>query len=300
MKKSFNVLFLACLLICVTSCNSETDNSNNELSTAESEVLSKLDSYTANFLKAHPSNLSKGDLGWGKFKECIKVDYLGYVDRDGIYHGSLSISASRKRWKELKREEIIRELENGGDGNTTKPSTSFEPDKEELRQWANYYESEYRKNPSNFGALHNAAILRIFLEDVSDNFIDIDDTYITNTTLQSLSNLGMDISEINPILALEYLTDFYGNVVDENTAVMFSRLNARHPEKRFQLRFLQNYMNGFGELNSVEDMIEYSDGCYQLLDDSGLDDGIILELKENISIAPASMQLWQLVDKQYK
>lgn len=110
----------------------------------------------------------------------------------------------------------------------------------------------------------------------------------------------MDISEINPILALEYLTDFYGNVVDENTAVMFSRLNARHPEKRFQLRFLQNYMNGFGELNSVEDMIEYSDGCYQLLDDSGLDDGIILELKENISIAPASMQLWQLVDKQYK
>lgn len=42
MKKPFNVLFLACLLICVTSCNSETDNSNNELSKVEDITFDQL------------------------------------------------------------------------------------------------------------------------------------------------------------------------------------------------------------------------------------------------------------------
>ena len=91
---SLFVIIITCIVI-ITSCDS-TDNQNdlyadNNQNTAYTELINALEEYAAHNSVTN-SSLSRGDLGWKKFKEAVKADFVSGNNGRGWF----SPSASKK------------------------------------------------------------------------------------------------------------------------------------------------------------------------------------------------------------
>lgn len=159
-KKSFTwimawVMTVIATAVSFTACSSDEDmNVPVSQSSEYEELMDALENYSSLFTAEH-GMVSRGDLGWGKFKESVKADHLGYNNGSTV----LSISASRKKWKELKREELQKQLE----------TYEMAPaERTAIKAQVDSLKSIYKADASNIGAIHNAVILQTLLDDDMD------------------------------------------------------------------------------------------------------------------------------------
>lgn len=284
-SKNFVLATLAIVII-FASCSSEEEQSIQNVDNNDSEytlLINTLNDYSLEFTNTHPTSLSRG--GWKRFWNSVKADYLGYTDADNIRHESLAISTSRKYWKDEKLRESIDKINEALSLSTN--------ERNQIRDQINDLVQIYRNDSTNFGAFHNAVILNLLLE----NNMDFNTTEeLASSTLKSLSDLGFDTSDTNAETLASEIDCFFENTYSDNTDIVFDRLISKYPKRKSELKILKNYILTVENLDSINDIRDFTDGYTSIINQSKIKTCEKEKLSANISIAPASRQLWEKID----
>lgn len=275
---------LVVFLILFGSCSTNDTNSDVIFDEASNyqELVYLLNGYTDDYNQSHNNTKTRG--GWRRFWKSVKADYCGYTDVQNVRHEAVSISASRKYWKDSKAKEIQNTME------------SYSLTQEEqllIESQIEIYVKQYKTDRSNFGALHNAAILSSLL----NSEMDYKDTKeLAESTLKSLERVGYNI---NNILVNEVINDinvFFDEIYSEDTQIMFDRLIKKYPNRSEELQVLCCYLTNVEDLTSVEDIEQFTAGYLSIVNNSSIDEKEKEKLTKNISIAPSSFILWREID----
>lgn len=282
-----NFIFVTLAIVFTfTSCSSDEDPSIQSVDDNNLEyalLISTLNNYSSEFTNTHPTSQSRW--GWKRFWNSVKADYLGYTDANNVRHESLAISTSRQYWKDEKLRESIDKINEAISLSTT--------ERNQIRDQINDLVQIYRNDSTNFGAFHNAVILNLLLENKMD-FNTTED--LASSTLESLSDLGFDTSNINTETLATDIDSFFENIYSDNTDIMFERLVAKYPTRKSELQILENYILTVENLDSINDIKDFTDGYISLINKSQIRKSEKEKLSANISIAPASRQLWEKID----
>lgn len=268
------------LAFSMTGCSASevlTPSSEEAKTEAAAELIDALDKYSVQFLASHPVT-SRGDHGWSKFKKAVRADHVGFSL--GSWIGS--VGKSRKEWKKL----CDQETQDHADELTQMECNMINNRIDSLVD-------VYQQDGTNIGALHNAIILKSFVEDDMD-FETTDE--LVNSIVFSVTALGLEIAEVDESAVVNEIDDFFENIYDEDVSVMYNRLSLRYPEKREEFQILDRYPSTTENLSSVQEIIEFSDGFISLINESNISSDSKQFLEENISIAPASHDLWRIID----
>ena len=228
------------------------------------------------------TRLQNPEVDGNVFWRSVKADYCGYTDANNVRHEALSISASRKHWKEECKkniEKIEREL-----------STA---EKNAIQNQIDDLVLIYRNDSTNFGALHNAAVLTILLEDEMA-FSNTEE--LASSTLNSLKKLGLNISGVSEKDVANDIDMFFDEIYSDDTNIMFNRLSARYPERKAELSILEDYITTVQDFESIDDIENFTNGYISIINNSQIKSCDKEKLSSNISIAPASRQLWEEID----
>ncbi len=151
----------------------------------------------------------------------------------------------------------------------------------------------YHNDSTNFGAFHNAVILNLLLEDD----MDFNTTQeLATSTLKSLSELGFDTSNISIDALVNDIDCFFENTYSDDTDIMFNRLISKYPERKSELQILKNYIGTVEDFDSIDDIKDFTDGYTAIINQSQIKKSEKEKFTSNISIAPASRQLWEKID----
>ncbi len=298
MKKKISfVVLLASLAVVTTwttgllsSCSS--DIPDEKVSTDGSDatedfqnLLSELDAYSADFHQAHPSNpASRGS--FGRFFKSVKADVFGYSDFKDTYQTGVSISTSRKKWKEEKLAKDLEEVNEALD--------LSEKEEQEIEEEIESLKDRYMNNPSDIGALHNAVILCTYLEESKTKIVMNTTQEIAEETIEIMESFGIDVSEIDSQVLAEKTDYFFENIYDEDVEVMSERLIKLYPDKKDQIILLNKYMLNAEEFTDISDLEQFTKGYMDIVDKGYTGpQKIKTDLDKNISIAPSSLKLWK-------
>lgn len=153
--------------------------------------------------------------------------------------------------------------------------------------------NEYKKNSYNIGALHNAVIFQTYLDN---------DTSFTTTselvksTLTAINKLGGKLSNIVQDEIVNEIDDFFENIYSDDVTTTYNRLANRYPSRRNEFELLKLYMLNAENLSSIYDLVSFSRGYMDIINQSDISDDSKTFLISNISIAPASYQHWFTID----
>jgi len=146
---------------------------------------------------------------------------------------------------------------------------------------------------TNVGALHNASILQSILDDDMD-FETTEE--LVQSVVASMNKLGVTLPNFDVQAATHEVDIFFDEIYDDDISVMYNRLSVKYPERKEEFMILNQYLQTTEQLNSVEDIKEFSDGYTKIINQSKISPEVKLELESNITITPASHQLWRTVD----
>ncbi len=270
-------------VIFLTGCSS-TENqydlcAENKRNTEYTELMQTLEEYSLQFSISHPS-LSRADAGWSDFKEAVKADYVSGSDgRAGI-----SIGASRKKWKELKRAQKEEKLKNCFMSPQQQATVKHQIDSLKL---------VYLTDTTNLGAIHNATILQSLLD--KDLYFDNTEELVKSVR-NALQKLGFETSNFDVKTTTREIDNFFATIYDTNISVMYERLTTKYPERKEEFQILNHYLSTIETLTNIEDIIEFSQEYINIINQSKISHPSKKTLRSNISIAPASHQLWQEID----
>lgn len=280
------IIALICILI-GTACSSDSERdeigvyATQPLSPEYSSLLDDLNGYHQKFLESHPQeNVISRGLTWNAIKQTLKADFFGYVDRDNVYHQGMSIGSSIKYWADKKKEEREARFK------------VYELSAQESLKLTIQIDSlkvAYQRDSTNIGAIHNATILSIFLNKLID--------YNTNEELmesvhQTLNNWGIQTPNWDNHFMAAKLDEYFNEVFSADDAVMYENLYRKYPFEANRISILKNYYNSIQNFESVAALKEYTTGYVELINSSRLNEFDKIELQSNISIAPASAELW--------
>lgn len=246
------------------------------------ELMSALEDYSSAFM----SNLSvanKKRSWWSRFKDSVSADFGGASKGGSIF----SLGASTMRWNELNQQHTQQMVDAILDDPTKRRKIRHEIDS--LKQ-------SYLTNPNNDGALHNAVILQSLF---NGELLAETTEQVAQHSLRSLQQLGlsrfataMNVNE----LAID-LDDFFAKYYDEDVNIMYDKLSTEFPKRANDFKVLKTYFTNIQSLNSVESIQNYTVGYVSVINSSNLTVNAKEELYRNISIAPASCQLWIEVEE---
>lgn len=275
-----SILVVIISIFSMTACSSDEGQVMEQ--TSEYDILlSQLDDYSSYFTASHSSQ-SRKDWGWKKFKKSIKADHSGYSNGSTV----ISISASRKKWKEEKLNENLEKL-----GYSISSSK-----REDIEHQVDSLKRTYISNPLNVGAIHNASILQSLLDDDMDFN---DNVSLIESTIRSFNHLGFDLNVLNPDIKTltEELDDFFLYIYKDDINETYSVLTDRYSERSNEFKVLNKYMSYIENLNSLEDVIKFTEDYGDIIKNSKVSNEEKNRMIENISIAPASLQLWMQIDE---
>ncbi|MDE5660148.1 MAG: hypothetical protein K2I28_04555 [Muribaculaceae bacterium] len=278
------IVAIASILVSLSSCTSddalimERDNATSQVS---SNLMEELENYAHNFLATHSGSRSKR--GWGKFRDSLKADFVGYTDGNRKHHNAVSVGTSRKKWKDLKAQE----------NTLLQPMTTQEI--EELSSQIDSLKVEYQKDNTNFGAIHNAAILTMLINDQWEYNSTVE---LAESTIAALSELGVDMGNVTANEVATDIDSFFSDIYDSNVDVMFNRLKQKYPLRRKELDVLQCYLNTTDSIDNLDDVILFTNGYVNIIKeiDKNAKDLTDIEKSEivgTITIGPNSLSLWQ-------
>ncbi len=285
-KKKLLIWIVACIIavtacsVSISSCSSDEglDAATSQPSEFEA-LMCGLNEYSAQFVSSHTAGSRRGDLGWSRFKESVKADHVGYNNGSAV----ISISASREKWNDLKKDGQLQIV-------------SYDMSTQDIAVITAQVDSlknVYEMDPTNIGAIHNAAILQSLL-DYDMGFETTEE--LVQSVVGALHKLGVSLPGFDFHATVREVDDFFKNIYDDDISVMYSRLAVKYPEKQEQYEILDQYLSTTEVLNSVEDIAEFSDGYATIIDQSSIAPKVKQDLKKNISIAPSSHQLWREMD----
>ena len=322
---------LASLSLTFTSCSNDGSDviseDPSETSSKYQELLSSLDEYAGDYLANASENpqlrkFLKIDLFW----QSVKSDYFSYNSRDGVHHEVLCISTSRQKWIDLNKPSLVETKlpgdgsadgghpgdipgDNGnssgsgnpgngtgsGTGNGSGSGNGLSPeDIKIIKHQIDSLKYVYHEDKTNFGALHNAAVLNILL---TEDFSATSTLEIVQETVESLKDLGMDVSGIDINEEVEKVDFFFDKIYSDNDEELCNRLIQYNPTKKNEILVLKNYMSNVQKISNPQDVVKFTNGYVSLVEKSKIDNVSKTQLKTNLSIAPASFSLWQQVAK---
>lgn len=272
---------ISCAAFIITSCSSdeklEPISPTDAIGKEYTELITSLKNYSSHYI---PSQKSRGDLGFGKFKESIKADYSGHTE-DGST--SLSISKSRKKWKDLHRDENIEAIEES----LTAPKRTL------IQNLIDSLKNEYTLNPNNAGALHNASILQSLLF----NNLNVKTTLeLVQSVFKSFDALGIENTNMSEEEAVNKIDNFFENIYDDDISVIYNRLGTIHPERKGEFKVLTSYFTNIQTMSNIEDIANYTEGYTSIINSSTISVNEQKKINANISIALASLKLWTFID----
>lgn len=274
-------LFLAFLfLYTVTACSLE-DGIDTVEKSSYATLQEELDEYTLHFFKTCSVNSRKG-LGLSKFFKAVKADFVGCANGSVV----CSIGASRKKWYDLHTKNIEDQIM---DEESVQMISLL---KEQLDSLV----SVYRSDNTNFGALHNASILQSLFND--DFEFDTTEQLVYSISA-SIDALKIPFQEIDAYVAVSEINGFYERVYDDDISVMYSRLCELYPEKADEFEIQVRYLSAIGNLDTYGDIYKFTEGYISIIKNSDIPIVGKRELQSNLTIAPASFQLWQTIDSLY-
>lgn len=292
--KKVKILFLTCLTgivsVIVTqvlvSCASEDgplDSSNKQETSYEYEQLSEeLNDYISQFVVSHPTTApSRGFFGrlWRAFKADIFVtcrkDIRGWETTTGI-----SPSASSAAWAQ--------------EGHTMIEYSSLSAEaKLTVDNMIAELRSELQENGVDLGILHNAAILTLITKDQlqGSNIQEL-----TTNTFSALAELGVDVSNVDLAGAANEVEIFMRDIYDSDDDVLCAKFIAKYPESKDELLVVKKYCDTATKLLTDKDIVEFTDGYKTIIDNSKIDNSSKFSLRQTLTIAPASAELWNSIE----
>jgi len=269
--------------VSMTACSSSEDlkssDEDDNQSAEYAELINALNDYSIQFSETH-SSLSRGDLGWSKFKESVKADHVGY--NGGSWVGS--IGESRKKWKELKKAEQEEKVETYALTNQERTIITNQVDS---------LKSVYLADDTNIGAIHNAVILQSILND--DMYFETTEQLV-RSIIASVNALGIELHELDVQDVVHEIDEFFETIYDDDISVMYDRLSKKYPEREEEFKILNQYLSTTENIGSVEDIMEFSEGYVSIINQSNISPAVKKALSSNISIAPSSHKLWRMVE----
>ena len=151
----------------------------------------------------------------------------------------------------------------------------------------------YIADPTNLGAIHNAVILQSLLD--YDFYFDTTDELV-KSIIRALNKLGFITSDLDVKAAAKEIDDFFNTIYDTNISVMYERLTAKYPNRKEDFKILEHYLSTTETFGTIEDIVTFSKGYVNIIEQSKISQTAKELLKSNISIAPASYQLWGEID----
>lgn len=236
-------------------------------------LLSNIISFNDQYFGTSHKN-TRSDTG-----QAMKADFQRY---DGKGVGiCISISASRKKYKELK----------------SQPKTNIDtqsPEAEQIRHKIDSLMVRYRQNPNNAGALHNAGVLTCLL---NNKFNESTSEEIVRSSVDALISLGISsLKNVNIKEMAMGLDDFFTNIYDDNSATAFARMQKLDPTSKDQYDVIINYISNVENMHDLEMIRDYSDKFISVVRESSIPETDKDLIEQHISIAPASIELWEWIE----
>lgn len=286
---SASIAFTACSNEETPESSQPTGNESGQ-SAAYADLMKELKEYTESFKATHPtkSTASRGDHGWGRFWRSVKADYFSYTDANAR-HDVMSISASRKEWKRLRSEAIQEKLLESLGEPVEDPGELTTEETQAIHHSIDSLRNVFAQDPQNFGAIHNAAILNMFVENMDFNTTE----ELITQTVETLRTFGCDVDDVNISETVAALDDFFANVyIINNDDTTFENLKLRHSDRVMQIDIIKDYYTAVQDFTSLDDIQKFTKGYLKIIDK----DFLIPEEREiihgNISVFPSSSDLW--------
>ena len=252
---SASIAFTACSNEETPESSQPTGNESGQ-SAAYADLMKELKEYTESFKATHPtkSTASRGDHGWGRFWRSVKADYFSYTDANAR-HDVMSISASRKEWKRLRSEAIQEKLLESLGEPVEDPGELTTEETQAIHHSIDSLRNVFAQDPQNFGAIHNAAILNMFVENMDFNTTE----ELITQTVETLRTFGCDVDDVNISETVAALDDFFANVyIINNDDTTFENLKLRHSDRVMQIDVIKDYYTTVQDFTSLDDIQKFT------------------------------------------
>lgn len=302
MKTTLSKLVISVILItttvttiCLSGCQSDpelTKSPTEQEQLAFSQLKDELASYSETFLSTHPQPIEARS-GWFHFWASVRADFTG--GGTSIYNGRFwiyvvcSLSNSRETWKK-RHEDVLQYYEFLSDDNKLILETKLE-----------YYRSKAMTGEGegvtariapNYGALHNIALLEEILEGRLSNSLKEALPYY-NLSLEPYG-CNLDKTEQSDIIKEVTNTISFQDISD-NTEY-FAALTQLRPSMELEYSILAEYSSTASQIQNRADILTYTQNSSKLIDNSTISLERKQFLKNCLSIASASFDLWKTIE----
>ncbi len=287
-KKSplISIIAVCAIVLILMSVACSSDNMKTPLTEKKDqdiafiELNENIKGYCSSFIGMQKT--SRGDHGWGKFRDALKADHGGYSNGGAI----ISISASRKRWKDLQAEQ---------------KATLVEERYIITEEYHDFIESKidsliavYKNDELNIGALHNATILQSI---ITDDMEYTSTAELVSSVISSLASFDISFPDVDINQTALEIDNFFENIYSTDVTVMYNNLSEIKPECQQEFEIISQYLETIDQLDSMETIDSFTDGFRTIVAKSDLSSEKKEIIQENITVAPASLKLWQFVDQ---
>lgn len=254
---------------------------NNEMD----NLMNALQEYSETYVRENATFNPRS--GFSNFVKSVKADFWGHNDKT-THHEYVSISASRKKWKDIKKEENNLKYES-----TLIPS----PKKREIVMTIDSLCKEYQNNNLNLGAIHNAVILSLI---VNEEFYLDDDIEVCKLIINYTNRFKFTSdSTANAYLVNSDTDAFLTQVLDDNDEITCSNLVEKKSTNEYDIRIKKTFYDNFQQLSTSSQQREYTKGYISLIEKSNIQDSKKEYYIKTLSILPASKDLWEYVESLY-
>ena len=287
------VILVVCL-ISVTACSNDDEATLADISDESVECFRTTLEHIADSILLTEPVQSRGS-SFKRFWKAVKDDYIGQnPDNNATI---LSIGSSINSWHRQKDEEK-KELEQIKPG--SEEQEVVEPDlapanRRMLMLKIDTLMNEYHHVENNFGALHNAVVLKSI---VQGSFAATEIEDIVTNTIELLASSGVNTTNFSPSEEIVAQIDAYFNNPLRKDVLRFFEEKAKNDRQNYQIYncmyIYYNNVENFGTLKSIRD---YTLRAQMAVDDLDIDEKSKKYLKNSFSIVPASLSLWMEVDR---
>ena len=287
------VILVVCL-ISVTACSNDDEATLADISDESVECFRTTLEHIADSILLTEPVQSRGS-SFKRFWKAVKDDYIGQnPDNNATI---LSIGSSINSWHRQKDEEK-KELEQIKPG--SEEQEVVEPDlapanRRMLMLKIDTLMNEYHHVENNFGALHNAVVLKSI---VQGSFAATEIEDIVTNTIELLASSGVNTTNFSPSEEIVAQIDEYFNNPLRKDVLRFFEEKAKNDRQNYQIYncmyIYYNNVENFGTLKSIRD---YTLRAQMAVDDLDIDEKSKKYLKNSFSIVPASLSLWMEVDR---
>lgn len=154
--------------------------------------------------------------------------------------------------------------------------------------------NEYTRNPNNVGAIHNAAILYSILDGTYDAYTTDE---IVESTEKAMKYLGFVIIRSFGKEDIEIIDNFVNEAIEGDDLSFFNKLRELYPNRSREIQALEYYVYTVQQYSDINIIRNYTDGFIATVNKGSINNDIKKSIEQNVSIAPASFELWTYIDK---